>query len=87
MNILFDGNYLIHKAFSVWSMYYQDRNKTTEENEQLLLEALRDKEKQQVFLRKIIIDACAAINRFKSVKRVPRKLALLFFLLYNYYGN
>ena len=70
MNILFDGNYLVHKTFSVWSMYYQDRKKTPEENDQLLLEALRDNDKLQVFLRKIIIDACATINRFKDVKRV-----------------
>ena len=42
MNILFDGNFLIHKTFSVWSMYYQDRKKTTEENEQLLLKILKE---------------------------------------------
>lgn len=70
MNILFDGNFLIHKTFSVWSMYYQDRKLSAEENEQRLCEALRDKEKQQVFLRKILIDACAAINRFSDVKQV-----------------
>lgn len=70
MNILFDGNYLIWKTFSVWSMYYQDRKKTPEDNDQALLEALKDPEKQQVFLRKVIIDACATINRFKDVKRV-----------------
>ena len=70
MNKLFDGNYLFHKTFSVWSTYYQDRNATPEENDRMLCEALRDKEKQHVFLRKLLIDFCAAINRFKDVKRV-----------------
>lgn len=70
MNILFDGNYLIHKTFSIWSMYYQDRKKTPEENDAALIEAMRDKDKQQVFIRKVLIDACAAINRFKDVNRV-----------------
>ena len=45
MNILFDGNYLIHKTFSIWSMYYQDRKKTPEENDAALIEAMRDKDK------------------------------------------
>lgn len=63
-NIIFDGNYLIHKTFGVWSTYYQDRKKTPEENEQAVLEALLDKEKQQVFLRKIIIDLCASVRKF-----------------------
>lgn len=70
MNLLFDGNYLIWKTFSIWSTYFQDRKATPEENEALLLEALQDKDKQQVLIRKIIIDMCATINRFKDVKRV-----------------
>lgn len=70
MNIIFDGNFLIHKTFSVWSMYYQDRKLTSEENERRLIEAIGDKEQRQVFLRKILIDACAAINRFQGVERV-----------------
>lgn len=70
MNIIFDGNFLIHKTFSVWSMYYQDRKLSPEENEQRLITAIRDKEQRQVFLRKILIDACVAINRFTDVKRV-----------------
>ena len=57
MNILFDGNYLIHKTFSIWSMYYQDRKKTPEENDAALIEAMCDKDKQQVFIRKVLIDA------------------------------
>ena len=65
-NLIFDGNFLLHKAFAVWSTYYQDRKKTPEENEQAVLEALLDKEKQQVFLRKIIIDLCASVRRFSE---------------------
>lgn len=70
MNILFDGNFLFYKSFSIWSTYYQDRKKTPEENEAILVDALRDKEKQQVLLRKIIIDMCFAVNRFEDVKKV-----------------
>ena len=70
MNILFDGNYLIHRSFSVWSTYYQDRKATPEENDERIKVALNDKEKQQVLLRKILIDFCAAINRFTDVDRV-----------------
>jgi len=66
VNLIFDGNYLIHKTFGVWSTYYQDRKKTSEENENAILEALLDKEKQQVFLRKIIIDLCASVRRFSE---------------------
>lgn len=70
MNILFDTNFLMHKTFSVWSMYYQDRKATPEENEKKIAEALQDKDKQQVLIRKLLIDACAAINRFKNVDKV-----------------
>ena len=70
MNLIFDGNYLIWKTFSVWSLYYQDRKLSPEENEKRLINAIRDKEQRQVFLRKILIDACAAINRFNDVKTV-----------------
>lgn len=70
MNLIFDTNWHIHKTFSVWSMYYQDRKLSPEENEQRLIAAIRDKEQRQVFLRKVLIDACAAINRFTDVKRV-----------------
>ena len=70
LNLLFDGNYLIHKTFGVWSTYYMDKKKTAEENEQAVAEALRDKEKQQVLVRKIVIDLCYAVQRFKDVKRV-----------------
>lgn len=65
-NIVFDGNYLIHRDFSVWSLYYQDPKKTAEENEEIIRQALTDKEKQQVLLRKIIIDLCASVRRFSE---------------------
>lgn len=61
MNILFDGNFLYHKCFSVFSTYYKGQN---------MEEVLQDKEKQQILLRKCIIDMCASINRFKDIKRV-----------------
>jgi 5'-3' exonuclease len=61
MNILFDGNYLFHKSFHVFQTYY----KTTEE----LIKALQG-EGRQILIRKCIIDACAAINRFEKPERV-----------------
>lgn len=69
MNILFDGNFLYWKTFSIWSTYYQ-KSKDAKENEEALMKALSEKESRQVLLRKIIIDMCATINRFKDVKRV-----------------
>lgn len=70
LNILFDGNYLIHRCFSVWQTYYQDRKASPEENAERVGEALKDKQKRQVFLRKVIIDFCATVNRFSDFKRV-----------------
>lgn len=61
MNLLFDGNYLFHKTFSVFSTYYRGEDMNV---------VLQDKEKRQVLLRKCIIDMCYAINKFKDVKRV-----------------
>lgn len=61
MNLLFDGNYLFHKTFSVFSTYYRGEDMSV---------VLQDKEKRQVLLRKCIIDMCYAINKFKDVKRV-----------------
>lgn len=61
MNILFDGNYLYHKTFSVFSTYYKGQD---------MSEVLQDKEKQQVLIRKCIIDMCYALSKFKDVKRV-----------------
>jgi len=65
-NILVDGNFCIHKAFAVWSTYYQDAKKTQEENEQLIIKALLDKEKRQIFLRKVIIDLCFSVRKFSE---------------------
>jgi 5'-3' exonuclease len=61
MNILFDGNYLFHRNFSIFSTYYkgQDMN-----------EVLSDPEKQQVLIRKCIIDLCFTIRKFKDIKTV-----------------
>lgn len=70
MNILFDGNFLYHKTFSIWSTYYLKRGMSPKEQDEALIKALTDKESQQVFLRKIIIDMCATINRFQNVERV-----------------
>lgn len=62
MNILFDGNYLFHKTFSIFSTYYKGQD---------MSEVLADKEKRQVLIRKCIIDMCATIKRFeKDIKRV-----------------
>lgn len=61
MNILIDGNYAYHKAFSVFSTYYKGQD---------LGEVLIDSEKQQVLIRKCIIDICSAIRRFSDVKKV-----------------
>lgn len=61
MNILFDGNYLFHRNFSIFSTYY---------NGQDLVDVLQDKEKQQVLIRKCIIDLCYTVRKFKDVKRV-----------------
>lgn len=61
MNILFDGNYLYHRNFSVFSTYYKDED---------IGEVLQDKEKQQVLLRKCIIDLCYTVRKFENVERV-----------------
>lgn len=62
MNVLFDGNYLFHKTFSVFSTYYKGQD---------MAEVLADKEKRQVLLRKCIIDMCYALKRFeKDLTRV-----------------
>lgn len=61
MNILIDGNYAYHKAFSVFSTYYKGQD---------LEEVMSEPEKQQVLIRKCIIDICSAIRRFNNVERV-----------------
>lgn len=61
MNILFDGNYLYHVAFSVFCNYYKGQD---------LEQVMADKEKQQVLIRKCIIDLCNTVRKFRDVKRV-----------------
>lgn len=61
MNILFDGNYLVHKSFSVFSTYYRNEN---------MEDVLANTEKRQVLIRKCVIDMCYCINKFHNVKRV-----------------
>lgn len=61
MNLIFDGNYLFHVAFSVFSTYYRGKD---------MSEVLQDKEAQQVLLRKCIIDLCHTVNRFTDIDRV-----------------
>ena len=58
MNILIDGNYASHKAISVYSTYYKGQD----------IEAVMSaSEKQQVLIRKCILDICSAIRRFNNV--------------------
>lgn len=61
MNILFDGNYLFYRNFSIFSTFYkgQDMN-----------EVLTDPEKQQILIRKCIIDLCFTVRKFKHVDKV-----------------
>lgn len=61
MNVLFDGNYLYHKSFSVFSTYYKGED---------MEKILQDKEKQQILIRKCVIDMCFALSKFKDIKRV-----------------
>ena len=61
MNLLFDGNFAFHKTFSIFSTYYKGQD---------MQEVLQDKEKQQVLIRKCIIDMCNTVRRFKDVERV-----------------
>lgn len=60
MNILFDGNYLFHRNFSIFSNYYKEP----------MEEVLEDKEKQQVLIRKCVTDLCYTVRKFKDIKRV-----------------
>lgn len=61
MNILFDGNFLYHKTFSVFSSYYKEED---------MADVLQDKEKQQILIRKCVMDMCFTLNKFKDIKRV-----------------
>lgn len=60
MNILFDGNYLFHRNFSIFSTYYKEP----------MEQVLEDEEKRQVLIRKCVIDLCHSVRKFQDVKRV-----------------
>lgn len=60
MNILFDGNYLFHRNFSVFSHYYKES----------MEDVLRDEDKKQVLIRKCVIDLCHTVKNFKNVDKV-----------------
>ena len=77
MNILFDGNYLFHKSFSVFSQYYKGQD---------MAEVLQKPENRQVLIRKCIIDMCFCINKFKEVKRVAFVIDSTSWR-YNFYAN
>lgn len=57
MNIIFDGNYLFHKTFSVFSNYFKGES---------MKEILKNDSNKEMLLRKIIIDFTSTINRFKN---------------------
>lgn len=62
VNLIFDGNYLYHLSFSVFSTYYPGQD---------MSEVLADKEKQQVLIRKCVMNMCSAARRFEeSINRV-----------------
>lgn len=61
MNILFDGNYLFHRNFSIFSTYYKDQD---------MSDILQDKEKLQVLIRKCVIDLCFTLRKFEDVDKV-----------------
>lgn len=61
MNIIFDGNYLFHKTYSIFETYYRNQD---------MSKVLAVKENQQVLLRKCIIDMCATLNRFSDIDKV-----------------
>lgn len=63
LSVVFDGNYLVHKTFSVIRSY----NPNAETADELF----KDTKIKGVFLRKMIIDACAALNKIKApIKQV-----------------
>ena len=61
MNIIFDGNYLFHRNFSIFSTYYRGQD---------MCEVLEDDENRQVLLRKCVIDLCYTVRRFENVNKV-----------------
>lgn len=61
INLIFDGNFLYHLSFSVFSTYYRGED---------MAAVLADKEKRQVLIRKCVTNLCADVRRFEDVKRV-----------------
>ena len=62
INLVFDGNFLYHLSFSIFSTYYRNED---------LCEVLDDREKRQVLIRKCVMNLCAAVRRFgDDVNRV-----------------
>ena len=77
MNILFDGNYLIHKCFHVFSKYYKNEDMSY---------VLSQPDKRQVLIRKCVIDMCFCVNKFTDVKRVAVVIDSSSWR-YNFYAN
>lgn len=61
MNIIFDGNYLFHKTFAIYSKYYKGQD---------LAEVLQQEKHQQILMRKLVMDMCYSINKFEDVEKV-----------------
>lgn len=60
MNLIFDGNYLYHKTFNIFQNYYKEP----------VEEILTDPDKQQVLIRKCVIELCYTVRRFAPVDKV-----------------
>lgn len=54
LNIIFDGNFLMHKTKSIWMTYGKEAS---------LTEALKTKEARAEFMRKVITDFCFTANQ------------------------
>jgi len=61
MKVIFDGNYLYHRSFSVFATYYKDQD---------MSEVLSNLELQQVLIRKCVTDLCATVNKLRTVDEV-----------------
>lgn len=61
MNVIFDGDYLIHKTFSIFSGYHPEMDLET---------LFNSKARRDVFYRKLIIDFCATVNKITDVEKV-----------------
>lgn len=55
INLVFDGNFLYHLSFSIFSTYYRGQD---------MCAVLEDREKRQVLIRKCVMNLCAAVRRF-----------------------